>query len=126
MRKRGELDIVWQEWIAICSKKGRSPSLAEYYQLDREMPQYSIVQLIWGMREYQNQTSYPHLDDFVQWLAVLDVPEDLACRAYLTGQPALIHLADELDNLLVAFFPSTETDLKIEAMRARLKRALED
>ncbi len=81
----------------------------------------------WMIEEYATETPYPNLPDFLAWttdrLKEDSVPEDLCCAAYLDGSPVFIEAAEDLENLKAAWFPTEETDKKIEHLRAALRNA---
>lgn len=111
-----------KRWEEICKRAGRTVLTKELQRVaELEMPSH---QLVWAMKQYAATTLYPNLRDLEEWVARQELPEEVVCAAYLTEEPEFVRLADDLETLLGAWFPSPEIEERIEELRKRLWSAL--
>ncbi len=109
-------------WEGICKRAGRTVLTVELQRV--RLLDFPDNQLSWAMGRYTKDTLYPNLPDFEEWLGKQELPEDLVCAAYLTEEPEIVKLADDLETLLGAWFPGTEEEEQIEELRRRLGAVL--
>ncbi len=119
-----------EEFVELWKKKFKKNMTLNMAFKERDYIQeqrLTVNQYEWLMGEYGTETPYPNLSDFLAWttdrLKEDSVPEDLCCTAYLDGSPVFIEAAEDLENLKSAWFPTEETDKKIERLRAALRNA---
>jgi hypothetical protein len=64
--------------------------------------------------------------DFKNWFERVaeDLPPDIVCGAYLTGDSRLIEAADEYETLSSAWFPDSKTVARMEYLETYLKQLL--
>ncbi len=105
-------------WELICKRAGRTVLSNELQRV--RLLDFPDNQLVWAMGRYTKDTLYPNLADFEEWLGKQELPEDLICAAYLTEEPEIVKLADDLETLLGAWFPGPEEEEQIEELRRRL------
>ncbi|KKL28212.1 hypothetical protein LCGC14_2377410 [marine sediment metagenome] len=110
-------------WQQICEQAGRTVLTTELRRVE-ELEKFSNHQLVWAMQLYAKETVYPNLPDFEDWMKRETVPEELVCAAYLSEAPEIIKLADQLETLQGAWFPSPDTEMEIEEIKRRLGVAL--
>ncbi len=109
-------------WEEICKRAGRTVLTPELRRVE-EM-ETSKHKLVWAMQLYAKETVYPNLPDFEEWLGRQELPEELVCAAYLSEEPEIVKLADQLETLQGAWFPSPDTEIEIEDIKRRLGVAL--
>lgn len=112
------------EWTKLLASNGRKATRPELLKLDDILARHEPAQGAYAVRRYGKTTEYPNLRDLAEWIAAQGLPEELVCTAYLTEQPEIVAMADELETLLAAWFPTTDTDEQVEALRAKLGRVL--
>jgi len=83
-------------------------------------------QLRWLIRNYKGQAIFPSVVDFCEYAKSLidDVPEELSCAAFLSGNGQLAALAYELETLCGAWSPDEWTENRIEELRSQLREVL--
>lgn len=88
----------------------------------------SEAQYRWLLIQYQKYAPYPTLSGFIDFaegeLREDVVPEHLVCVAYLSNKKHLIEMANDLESLIVAFFPNQKTHDEAEKLRKKLHEAL--
>lgn len=111
-----------KHWEEICKRAGRTVLSKELHRIEQlDFPKH---QLVWAMQRYAKETVYPNLPDFEEWMARQEFPEELVCAAYLTEEPEVMKLADNLETLLGAWFPGPEEEEQIEELRRRIGAAV--
>ena len=110
-------------WEQICKQAGRTVLTTELRRVD-ELEKFSNHQFVWAMQLYAKETVYPNLPDFEDWMKRETVPEELVCAAYLSEEPEIVKLADQLETLQGAWFPNPDTEMEIEDIKRRLGAAL--
>lgn len=100
---------IWNEEIKQTLYKRDIVKLANY---DLPEPQLRLL-----LRQYKQETPYPIFGDFCFYLenrfAADDVPDPLSCSAFLSGNKALIKLAEEYETLKGAWQPNIDTDIRM-------------
>jgi len=81
-----------------------------------------------ALRQYAEKTLYPKISDFCSHVETRlmedDLPDELSCKAMLTGHPKLLMMADQLEALLGAWVQDDETLAAIEKLREDIKAIL--
>ncbi len=124
----GELMQYWRDACKGAGAEYRPSSVETGVFMEMRGGPVDDAQIKWAISEYVRQTGYPSVQDFKSFLETLqtkdDLPDPVVAGAYLTGRPMLIRMADDLVTLQAAFFPTADTESRIESLRARLKGAL--
>ncbi len=111
-----------QRWKELLAEKGLGVMRRD--DLDSLVDDHEPHQLGWAMERYAKTTPYPNRRDFSDWLGRQELPEEVVCAAYLSGEPALIRIADTIETLQGAWFPGPETEEEIQELRERLGKVL--
>jgi hypothetical protein len=82
------------------------------------------AQLAWSVVQYNKQAAYPNVQDFTEWLGDSEPPSAAVCGAYLSEVPFAIQMAERLETLQAAWYPTEETKKEIEHLEKTLKAAL--
>ncbi len=82
------------------------------------------AQLAWSVVVYNKQAAYPNVQDFTEWLGNSDPPSPAVCGAYLSEVPVAIMMAEKLETLQAAWYPTEDTKKEIEYLEKTLKAAL--
>lgn|SRR3990167_3533842 len=110
------------------SRVGQKLSPREIKSL-QELALESQSQLQILLRDYLDVTAYPNFKDFHEYaknrIMMDDIPDPLSCQAYLTKNPLLEKLGNDLEALLGAWHPDEITKLQVQQLREKLKAALE-
>lgn len=81
----------------------------------QEVPGYSPGQVAWGITKYTEELRghRPAVKTYISWLKEIaeddPLPDDLVCRAYLTGDKELGKMADYLEGYRGSWFPDRAT-----------------
>lgn len=78
-------------------------------------------QIVWAIGQYTKLTLYPSVADFRNWLQGIEVPSTLMAIALQSEDPTAIGLAEELQTLQGAWFPTEDTVARKEELEQRLK-----
>lgn len=113
-----------ERWKDICAKATRGGSVHRRGELDDLEAKHGLHQLIWAMNGYAKTTPYPNLRDLADWIGRQELPEEVVCAAYLSGEPSIVRLADELETMLGAWFPEADDEEEIQRLRERLGKVL--
>lgn len=113
-----------REWTLLRKAKGRVVTRPELQKLDDLLSKLDKAQAGYAIRQYGLKTEDPHLGDLAEWLTDNQMPEEIVCAAYLTKLPEIVKLGSDLETLQAAWFPTKETKAQIEALDAKLRRAL--
>ena len=94
----------------------------EKFDLTKAQHEYTLL-------EYHDSTPYPHLYEYFRELEKRfrdsNIPDDLCCRGYNSGNEEYVELAGRIEVLDAAWFPNERVDQKTQALRAALERLLE-
>lgn len=113
---------VREAWRELCASRGLDASQQDLRRLAEVAEGFGMARLLWGLRSYAEEASLPNLRDFEDWLKQQkDLPDEVVCTAYLLGDPEITTLADRLETLRAAWFPSEETAREIQELEERLK-----
>jgi len=86
------------------------------------MADFTDGQIIYGYRDYIRQTIEPSYNEFIWWMADLELPDDLICRA-LTAGGIMGTMARDVVAIEAAWFP-TPGETHVTNLRRKLERAL--
>ena len=111
---------IWREEIDTSLSFMDSKKLVNY-----QLPEAQLRLLL---KQYRKETAFPMFNDFCYYMenrfASNDVPENVSCAGFLSGNEAFIRLADELETLRGAWVPTEATEYRITQLRAALSRLL--
>ncbi len=86
--------------------------------------QLEEAQLAWSAKLYLKNTLYPNAQDFVEWSDNNEPPSVAVCKGFLSEVPVAVQMAEKLQTLEAAWYPTAETRKEIEYLKERLTVAL--
>lgn len=101
---------------------GRFPTMQEVKELS--VLQLEPSQAAWALVQYKRATLYPNARDFIEWQADGEPPSEIVAAAFLTEQPVAIEMAERLQTLQAAWYPTAGTKEVIADLEKRLRAAL--
>lgn len=116
--------MISQAWQRLCRQAGIIASSRDINSLAILLEKYEKHQAKWAIRCYGEDTVYPNISDFADWLRGQQLPEEIICAAYLTEEPEVLRLADQLETLAGAWFPDDDSKEQEEELRRKLRKVL--
>lgn len=111
------------DWSAIWKERvGSAPTNREtraLHELDLQSSQAA-----WSVMRYKRATVYPNVQDFIGWLDDAEPPTEIVAAAFLTEQPVAMEMAQKLQTLQAAWYPTAETKERVMDLEKRLRAAL--
>jgi len=123
--------MIFQTWKRLCRKADFMPTPRDLNNLPILLESYGEYQAKWIICRYDLEDPLPTISKFSEWLSKNfsgdlpeNLPEELSCAAYLTEEPEVIRLADQLETLEGAWFPDESTIEQVKELRRKLTEAL--
>ena len=116
---------VGQYWQKVCTNRfGFSTTTADLRRINERALEVGENRFRYAIREYSREMPSPSLKDFESWLVGQELPDEVVCAAYLTEDPEIVRMAERLETLRGAWFPTPETVEEIGELERRLKGLL--
>lgn len=115
---------ILNSWQRLCHKAGLTPTTRDLNSLGILFESYGKHQAKWAIYCYSEETIYPSVFDITDWLAGQELPEEVVCAAYLSEEPGIVRLADQLETLVGAWFPDEDSREQEEELRRKLRKVL--
>jgi len=116
--------MISQTWQRLCRKAGLMPTTRDLNSLAILFENYGKHQAKWAIYCYSEETIYPTVPDITDWLSGQQLPAEVVCAAYLSEEPEVIRLADQLETLAGAWFPDEDSKGQEEELRRKLQKVL--
>lgn len=110
------LTVLWED------RTGQHLSQMAQKVLVAAMADFTDGQVVYGYRDYMRNTIEPNYNEFIWWMADLELPDDTICRA-LTAGGIMAAMARDVVAIEAAWFPSS-SERDANNLRRKLERAL--
>ena len=91
--------------------------------LFEKLPIESDSQVRWILSKYHGVAPHPNVRDFIEWVDVDELPEPLVAEGLMSGNQELLDVADRLQTLQAAWYPTEDTKRQITELENVLRRA---
>jgi hypothetical protein len=114
-----------QYWQKVCTNRfGFSTTTSDLRRINELAEEHGENRARYGIREYARQMPSPSVRDFESWLAAQELPDEVVCAAYLTEDPEIVKMAEKLETLRGAWFPTPDIADDIYELEKRLRGLL--
>src|SRR3990167_320161 len=125
LRLRGAEMNLGQFWQKVClGRFGAFTTGGDVRRINELAEADGENRMRYAIQQYAKEMPSPSVKDFESWLAGQELPDEAVCAAYLTEDPEIVRMAEKLETLRGAWFPSAETEDEIHELESRLKGLL--